>query len=243
MAESISALSKEFLMAGEAPPAEIPEEYTPQAPPPQPGDYIFRIPTNLGDVWEAKKTTVDGREVQYVQVLFRGEDALVIVAGKEKVGEAFEWRVSNLGRNRARRGDPPQYVSDGVYLLRAMGLGVPKTNGDFINLMKAAQGKTFKAGLEYRGFCNDSKVAWGENPETGERGPLVGEDGVTELMGCGAKVYQSSWKKDPTTGLYELYIPCPGTRTLSDGTTVSCGAQLRANTDLRNFRSAGPAAA
>lgn len=225
---------------------ELPDEYTPGPPPPYPGSYRFKLPSNLSALWDTfdTKITEGGPEVQRVSLIFDKEDPLVIEAAppseKDLVGTPFTVRVNNRERNRAKKSDPPLFVSDLTYLLRALGeKTTPKTNQEFITATLKYAGRSFGADVEWSTNCNEEKQIYIEVPKTDAQGnqlvdPATGA-AMTELApgvdpatqqpvkGCGKRYYMNNWPKGGD-GRYLPRMRC------------ECGASLRPFGQLRNFR-------
>lgn len=209
----------------------IPDQRTEFKPLIQPGDYLFSLPLNIASAWTAFDTTVDGKSVQRVAVQFDSEHPLTVVGAKDSklLGEWLQLRISNAERNRARKGDPPAFVSDMLYLLReAFGFtGKPERNRDWIAALNGFADKQFVAALTWSSFCNDQKTRYIEDPETGQ----AVED-PDKVKGCGARYYQRDIPKTEEGTLFERFA-CTQPR---DG--YECGASLRAFGNLERFRKA-----
>jgi hypothetical protein len=100
----------------------------------------------------------------------------------------------------------------------------PSNAGYYEEMCKHA-GKTFRCDVEWGGYCNTNKAAYAETmlPDGStqlQKGLL--QDG-TEAMGCGERIYQSDWPRDASGQM-------------ASRATCKCGASLRPNIQLRNFK-------
>lgn len=192
------------------------------APPPQPGPYRFKLPSDLSKVWDVFDVTGKG---QRVKAIFDRDNPLLIVQsfdGKAN-GDTFHTRLSNLERKRGKEG--PE-VSDLDYLLAAFGVKErPKSNRAYIEAIKPQAGKEFAADVSYNYSCNEQKKIRG----------YVGEQ-VQELdqMGCGWRYYTGTGNANPAkkTG----YIQKQPDGTYPTEITCQCGAVLRAFANLDSIR-------
>ena len=192
---------------------DMPEQIGSWTPPPQPGKYRLKLPSNLGQVWDT--TEVDGKT--RVVAKFDDDFPMTIVQspGDEHNGEAFKSSVSNVGRNRARKGQPEVLVSDMDYLLKALGeTSKPKDNAGYITALQKYAGKDFSVDLTWSWFCNPKRNKRIDN----------GEGGQVEIEepGCGKRYYQKVVAKGD--GKFPLYITC------------ECGAIIRAFVQMGNFQ-------
>lgn len=186
-------------------------------PPPQPGDgYIWQLPADLSSMWNVVNTQKGDR----VSLSFF-ESGLVCVASPNGfTGSAFTGSISNVERNRARKGDPEQFASDLQYLYRD-GLGgteKPKGQIPFANAVSAiGSGKKFGSGVEWNAYCNPNKIRYIDN---GEGGSVEDPGGA---VGCGARTYQKNIPRE-ADGSYARSFQC------------QCGAMLLANANLVRFK-------
>jgi hypothetical protein len=217
------------------------EEYTPGPPPPYPGSYRFRPPSNFASLWDKYETAITDRnknplpgkeKVERISIVFDKDDPLIIVQappGEEAtVGGAFTTRVNNRERDRARKGDPPLYVADLLYLLRAWNPtgAVPKSNQEYIAEAMKHAGKEFGADVEWSANCNEENQIYIEvQDESGNVSTAPGVDQATQqpVKGCGKRYYMNNWVK----GADGRYLPRH---------RCECGASLRPYGSLRNFR-------
>lgn len=218
-------------------PDAIPDEFGPPSTLFYPGAYRFKLPADLTHLWEKVEVTVNDQGVadaagtkkgERVQIEFTSADPLIIEQSLDPdvIGQAFTCRISNVERNRARKGEPKVYVSDMTYLLRALGSKnpAPKSNLEFVKELCALAGRSFGATLEYSTYCNKTRDA---------QQAVFGEDGTMTLVqltntegapvqGCGKRYYMSDWPKNED-GVY------------LDRRTCECGASLRAFNQVRSF--------
>jgi hypothetical protein len=210
----------------------VPEEFSSAPPPPYPGTYRFKLPTadRLKVMFDTFEREVDGKKVQFVQVIFDKDDPLVITGGPEKVGEPFTTRIGNSPRNRSRKGEPEVLVSDFTYLLRALDLDIAKKVKNYDNkaaidaLVKVGGGKEVIADVEWSTYCNAEKQAY-YTDESGNQQAWFEEDGTTEKHGCGERYYMNHWPRGED-GRYLARMTC------------KCGASLRPFAGLRLFKAA-----
>jgi hypothetical protein len=195
-----------------------------------PGRYRFRLPASLGEAFgkiSIGKGPKAGQE--RLNIVLDNDAPLTIVqapaAAKDRVGEPFTTRISNMER---ARGKEKIEVSDLDYLLKALG-AVRKPGEKWSNLQYAQAllpfaGKEFTADVEWSWQCREDKDIY---VETGEEG---GGTAVVEgTKGCGSRYYMNrDVQKDAETNQYPERIICTG----KEG---QCGASLRAFSNLSNF--------
>lgn len=191
----------------------MPEQGGGFTPPPQPGAYRFKLPATLGP--EHFKKVESNDFGARVQVRFDETAPLLIVqapaTAADRVHTPFETSLSNVPRNRARKGQPAQNVSDADYLLRALGITErPATNRAYAEVLIAAakEGREFTADIEWSWRCNDKREAYftvedPDNPGHTKSAPLpvVDETGAVVVdeagnpknrTGCGKGHYQQN---------------------------------------------------
>jgi hypothetical protein len=237
---------------------DVPDEYTPGPPPPYPGSYRFKPPANFAALWDkfesadprgAKDKDGNPVKVERLSLVFDKDDPLVITQAPADqahlIGTQFTTRINNKERNRAKKNDPPLFVADMLYLLRAWSeTQVPKTNQEYVALVMKHAGKEFGADVEWTTNCNEERQIFIEvQKQDGAGNPLVDAatgQALTELLpgvdaanqpvkGCGARYYMNNWPKG-SDGRYLPRMTCSG----KDGRP--CGASLRPFGQLRNFR-------
>lgn len=217
--------------------APIPEEYSPSAPAPYPGDYVFQLPKDLSQLWQdiGREIGPEGekQKVRRVELRLTRDDALLIVEvpkGDEYEkykGQGFDTRINNAERNRARKNESPVYVSDMTYMLRVLDPAAkPKSNDEFKAAMNKHGGKKLIAGIEWRASCSPDRQIYVEQEEEGGGLTLVPavDDQNQPVMGCDQAYYMNQWPRDPATGKYKPSFAC------------KCGNILRPFGQLRNFR-------
>ena len=237
---------------------EMPDEFSSAPPPPYPGSYRWTPPKNFAALWDKFEATIKDRDgnilsdkagkklekVERIILVFDKDDPLVIKqapAGHEHlIGQPFTCQIRNNERDRSRKGEPPVYIDDLTYLLRAWGETVrPTTNLGFIEAANKHAGQEFGSDLEWTGSCNPQREAYfdvftdaqGQQqwaPEYVEPGTVVSSVQVKDAAGaprkgCGKRYYMNDWKKD-RSGVYLPRHRC------------ACGASLRPFGQLRNFR-------
>lgn len=230
--KSINELELKAQPVGEIDFEHMPEEFKQAPMPPYPGTYRFKLPPKgriemLFDTFISKDANGNDGP-QCVSVNFDEDDPLVIVQGKEKVGEGFATKINNRPRNRAKKGEPELLLSDGTYFLRAVDPDTAKKvrNYDskgFIDAVVKQAGKEFVADIEWSTVCNAERQIYVKD-ESGNLAAAVDEAG-NPVMGCGEKYYMGSWARD-TEGKYKDRLDC------------KCGASLRPFGNLRNFKTA-----
>lgn len=192
----------------------------------QPGKYRFRLPGNLGNVWDKMAAKADGTRGERIVAKFDQDAPLVIVQAperfKDRVEEPFQTRISNLER---ARGKDKILASDMDYLLRALGHTgkKPKTNIEYIQALMPFAGKEFVGEIEVSAQCRADKDIYVDDG-TG------GSTKVEGKMGCGARYYQKDLApiKDDA-GHYPERTIC---------SNESCGASLRLNNQISSFEGA-----
>lgn len=211
----------------------IPDQMMGFPDPPQPGPFRFKLPVNMGTIWDkAEKKLADGTTQPRIKAKFDRDNPLLIVQsiGGRYDGEPFETSLSNVERRRGKDESQPE-ASDMDYLLRD-GFGEqkrPKTNKEYAEKLIAHAGQEFNADIEW---------SWSCNPNRNIR--VMNDQGQTEEVegqpGCGKRYYmnrdvqkQHANQDDPNSPLeYPLHITCP-----------ECQADLRAFASLGKFRKVG----
>jgi hypothetical protein len=149
--------------------------------------------------------------------VFDQEAPLVIVQSPGKVydGEEFQYRISNVPRERTKE---KILVSDMDLLLRALGeTARPKSNKAYAQALQKYAGKEFGATVEFSYRCSDQREAYFEDG-TG------GQQKVEGRMGCGNRYYQRDVAK--VEGVQPVRITC---------SNPECGASVRAFPNLAGF--------
>jgi len=236
MGKSIEQLGLKAEALPQVAPDAIPDEFGPASPPFYPGQYRFKLPPNLTQCWEKIEVKVNDQGVvdrngtktaERVSLVLDSADPLVIEAPADFAGQAFNTtRITNVERNRARKNEPPVYVSDLTYLLRALGSTnpVPKNNAETYAEVCKFAGHSFGATVEYQASCNpnrDAQVATFREDGTFELSPLTNDEGVPQ-KGCGNRYYMGDWPKDQDGNYLDRRV-------------CECGASLRAFNQIRTF--------
>jgi hypothetical protein len=194
----------------------IPENLGQQFPdPPQPGKYRFKAPQNLGGQFAVVETTKHGTRIN---LLFDQDAPLTIVQSPGKVadGEEFQYRLSNVPRERTKE---KILVSDMDLVLRALGVSKrpPNNKAYAAACVTSLAGKEFGATLEYSYRCSDQREAYFDDGQGGQQR-------VEGRMGCGSRWYQRDVPK--VDGVQPVRIQC---------SNPECGASVRAFPNLTGF--------
>lgn len=183
--------------------------------PVQPGTYRFRLPANMGAIFQAIESTNYGTRIN---AIFEDDSELVIVQspGGAHNGEGYRWRVSNVPRER---GKEKVLTSDMDLLLRALGeTKKPATNLAYGQALMKYAGKEFQATQEFSWRCRDDKEIYALD-DSGTPQKVEGK------FGCGARYYQKDVQK--VDGQYPTRIQC---------SNPECGASIRAFGNLGAFK-------
>ena len=187
-------------------------------PPPQPGAYRFKLPTNLNTIWDtipAEKTRDMGPRVK---AQFDQDAPLTIVAspGNTLNGDPYQTTITNVPR---KRGKDQVLVSDMDLLLRALGTTKkPTSNREYITALQAHPGAEFGADIEWSWYCNPNRSIYIDD---GQGGSAEHPD---KQGGCGKRYYQKDVASLKTEAGYPLRISC------------QCGAIVRGFSNATNFR-------
>jgi hypothetical protein len=193
--------------------ADLPE-FGAFEPPPQPGPFRFKLPSDLSAIYDVFDAANLG---QRVRAIFDREHPLLIVQslGGKYNGQPFHTRIANNERSRGK--DKSVIASDWDYLLRALGVKVkPTSNKGYIEELRKHAGQEFGADLRYSWRCSEDR-------DIRVRDAAGTVQAVEGTKGCGEGYYQEDVPKnaDGTTP-YEI--------------TCQCGALLRAWANLDNLR-------
>lgn len=198
------------------------------AEPPQPGDYRFKMPARMDDLWDT--FDVNGSNPgKRLAAVHDSAHPLTIIQSPKKAhdGEPFECRITNAERKRGKKDDPtaPE-ISDMDYLFRdAFGITKkPVSNPAYAQEYQKHANAEFGAAIDWNWYCNDQKDIRVDN----------GQGGVTEVpgqKGCNSRYYIRDVDKvlsnpaDPTSPkVYPFRVTC------------QCGASLRAFANLARFK-------
>jgi hypothetical protein len=187
-------------------------------PPPPPGMYRFRLPTDMQGIWDTFPTP-EKRPPQRVKMILDQEHPLTITQspGGKHNGEPFTTRLTNNERKRGRGG--AVVASDFDYLLRAFKETTkPRSNGEYIKAMQKHAGKEFGGDIRYSWRCDKTRDVRVRDSQ----GQIQVIDGKP---GCGATYYQDDVSKGQN-GEVPFEVTCE-----------DCGALLRAFANLDNIRS------
>ena len=212
----------------------------------QPGAYRFAFSPLTAANFKAVQSEKFGTRVN---VRFDGNAPLVVRQSPkgEMDGMPYETSLSNVPRNRAKKGQPEQLASDLDYLNRALGVAArPASNAAYAQTLidysqpipvegGAPVAREFGADIEVSYSCNDKKDAYFAVSQVDDQGQPTGEvdyqrqpvDGAGAegpfKQGCGTRIYQG--KVTPENGRYPERVTCGG-----------CGASLRGFGNLTRFR-------
>jgi hypothetical protein len=191
------------------------------APPPQPGAYRFRLPGDLTTVWDVLTfAAANGQPAkERVQMILDQNHPLLIVqspGGKEN-NNPFQTRLNNNERPRGRQGSLGLH-SDLDYVIAAFDpkRSKPKSNREYIEVIRTYGGKEFGADIRWSWGCSKER-----NIRVMDKDKNIVE--VENKKGCGERYYQEDVEKQPN-GEFPLQIQC------------TCGAMLRAFGNLDNIR-------
>ena len=196
------------------------------APPPQPGPFRFKLPSDLSGVWDTMETqhkTESNPKGTRVKMVFDQNNPLTIVQSHTQnryKGEAFQCNINNNERKRGKAGAGGEH-SDMDYLCAAFEptKAKPTSNKGYIERVRTYGGREFGADIRWSWSCNKTRNIRVRNP-----GGDVVE--VENKLGCGNNYYQEDIKPEMklANGEFPLEISC------------SCGALLRAFGNLDNIR-------
>lgn len=213
----------------------MPDQMGASQPPPYPGTYRFKFPTDLSAVWEAFDHPNGKPPGKRIRARFDEAHPLTIIQspGGESDGLPYMTSISNAERKRGKKDDPTApFISDMDYILRdVFGQAQKPTGGNpgyAQSFMKLAAGAEMTADVTWSWKCNPNKAIFTDN----------GQGGLTEVpgqMGCNSAWYMKDIKEqqlmvpsDPNNPdspkVYPLRITC------------SCGASVRAFANLERFR-------
>ena len=166
-------------------PEEVPEQSGGFQPLPQPGTYTFRLPADLGDVWNS----FERNNVERISAKFDRDNPLAII---DSPGGAYDGltlanvSVTNVERGRGRE---KVMVSEMFYMIQALYQGeeLPALNSNaaYAKALIAKAGKTFKAEVEWSANCSEHRDMYVEQ----EDGSKKQQDGTP---GCGAAYYTNT---------------------------------------------------
>lgn len=215
-------------------PEEVPEQFGTFTPPPQPGPYRLRLPSNLGKIWdlvdvrsEVVKKKLGGADKALI-ASFSDDFPLIITQSRgDNVGEAFLTRIQVAPRHRGN----DVYVSDMYYFLDK-GLGHDMegcrkwTQKEWAAALMKHPGQEFAASIEWSAFCNPDRVRYISDDE----GTSIEDPSGTS--GCGANYYTSKNQvPKEEDGSYAFRFECTECKN-EKGTP----AVLRCFANLTNFR-------
>lgn len=206
-------------------PSELPEQSSAPLPTVMPGISIFQLPTDMLSVIETfdeLQKAEDGspiyepdpanpgqqrqRVVQRVRLHFTKDNPLMIVNPTERKDMVVTATISNVPRNRARKGEPPNKVADLAYLIRVSlkdttsVLNSPKS---YVQALLTKGGQQFRAEHGLTAHCREDKVRYihkaPDDPNTPDNG-LGSQEDPAGTMGCGKRFYTSKFKLPAAQG-------------------------------------------
>ena len=186
-------------------------------PPPQPGSYRFRLPSDLSSIWDV--FTPDAAKGERVVAIFDQATPLftVVSPGGKTNGQPFQTRLNNNERPRGKGGAGGTH-SDFDYLLAAFDPAQPKpkSNREYIERIRQLAGREFGGDIRWSWRCSKDRNI-----------RVVDLSGATQEVegkkGCGEAYYQEDVDRQPN-GEYSQQLRC------------KCGAILRAFANLDNIR-------
>lgn len=132
---------------------------------PQPGDYIWRLPADLSDIYETFATD----QGQRVVAKFKGGRMLI-----NEHGERLMQDIKNTDRADFKTG---KKFNDFAYLLSALGFeGRLEDNGQYISALAGCGGKLFKAELVWTATDRNTKQGFKQRGYKITRGPNAGTE-------------------------------------------------------------------
>jgi hypothetical protein len=166
-------------------PDEVPEQMGNFFPPPQPATYTFRLPEDLGEVWDTFETDAGQR----ISARFDRDYPLHIVDSPDGSYNGTTLMGVSISNSERARGREKVMVADMYYLIQALykdedmpDLG---NNPAFAKALINKAGAKFKADVEWSARCSESSDMW----VTGPDGNAVQEPGTP---GCGKSFYTST---------------------------------------------------
>jgi hypothetical protein len=188
-------------------------------------DYEFELPSNLANLWDKIELKTGPRAGQErVTLRFSAEDPLRVVTSKDAslIGAVWIGSISNVERNRARRGEPERLVSDlGFFVKNALkDTSKIASQKDLMVAVNKHAGKRFVAFNEWSANCDPGRTRY---VTTSEGASVEDPEGKT---GCGARYYSSNIPRNEGDG------------SKADRFSCQCGAALMARGNLVRFRPA-----
>jgi len=189
-------------------------------PPPQPGIYIFQMPS-AEILYNAFETMDDAVQGQRLQIVLEDEAALTL----QKTGQPYHAKLNNRTRVMNYRSGAVT-VNDMGMLLKALGITPESnTNPGYAQAMLEAGGKTFKGEHGLSTNCSEKRDIYKDGK------PVVG------TKGCGQK-YAHEGYAPRDGGKPVLNIPKEGDQFKLQFDCV-CGASLKSWGRLKGFGSVG----
>lgn len=184
-------------------------------PPPQPGPMRFKLPMDLGHLWDTFE--VDGKGTRVTAVFDASAPLIILQSSHGKYNnEPFQTRLNN---NERKRGKGGVEASDFDYLIAAIEgpkATKPANNRLYIEKIKTFGGKEFGGDMRWSWRCDKKRNIRVRDAQ----GQIVE---VQNKLGCGEAYYQEDVDK-LANGEYPLELQC------------KCGGILRAFGNLDNIR-------
>lgn len=237
-------------VGGDWPEGDLPEQMGGEFKLLQPGIDVFRLPTNLAQLFSLKayedqnpRSKTKGQQVERLVLKLDRSNPLVIVSGP-RMGDVLTGTITSNPRARGKKDNPQTvYVSDLAYLLE-VSLGDksrPTGNTALMQTLARYAGKDVRLEHGLSGFCNPEHVVKlpYQNPVAGQ--PDVIAEDPQGRKGCGKRYYTSAFKSPAPADVQHLYdgdlqcsnvIPNP-----ADGgaTQIECGAIVRGFAQIEKF--------
>jgi len=196
--------------------------------PPQPGIYVFRLPSApvLSTCFEKIEPGQTNGQWQRLAAVLRDAAALHNVT----LNQPYNARLTNVIRYLTRRGQEEKLaISDLAQLLKSVGsLPSAQSNLAYALALVAAADREFVAENTLSATCNPARDTYRLNENTGR-------SEQTTIKGCGQKFKIEGYTpKDGGRAVY--FIPRDEAGKLQLRFTCPCGAEIRAWGNLQGFR-------
>jgi hypothetical protein len=220
-------------------PSDLPPQGGPGLPTLLPGTNIFRIPSEIAQLVEPfdvidkdaqghavadPNDPTKAKVTERIRVKFDRDHPLVVVGGVLD-GQPVATTISNAPRNRARKGEPPNPVSDMAYLLReSLQYKGPLTrNSEWVTALAAQAGKIFRAEHGLSAYCSPDRVRYIN--DVNDPTNVGSVEDPSGQKGCGKRLYTSAFKLPAAQGgSFSDIAYCP-----------TCQAKLRGFFQIERF--------
>ena len=218
-----------------------------------PAQDEFRLPANLAQLFTVApyedtnpRSATKGQQVDRLVLKFDRSNPLVIVSGP-RMGDVLTKTLTSNPRARGKKDNPStMWVSDLVLLLdtslndksRPGGAPAQQANQALMQALVKYAGKTVRLDHGLQGSCNPNNVVRLVYQDPADAAKVVVAEDPPGRKGCGARYYTNAFKNpNPATldDLYDSEINCTGKIAQPDGTTVECGAVVRAFPEIERF--------